>query len=137
MTPSSTPKAQAFATRSLGSLQNFTCSVIVEKGKDVDVIGGLLNRWIETGATRCVRAAAVDRSHAREHLRKIAQGKMMRKLEALDDVDNPRARVVVWRFCNIADAVTFKGELNRDEDWEACNIGFTEDPCSKANRPRV
>jgi len=34
--------------------------VFVELAKDVDVIGGILQRWIEDGVSRCVRTVGVD-----------------------------------------------------------------------------
>jgi hypothetical protein len=38
----------------------------------------------------------------------------------------------VFRFTSIGDAVSFKGMLVRDEDWEGCNIQFMDDPCEAA-----
>ena len=56
----------------------------VELGKDVDVIGGLLRGWIDTGVTRCVKAVGVDGDIGVEALRGLGDGKG-RKLEGLED----------------------------------------------------
>ena len=121
------------------SMQGFVKNVVVEKATMVDVVGGLLQSWIDGGATRCVRAAPVDKKHTRAYLWSVGEGKG-RKLEGADDGKHerdPGVRVVVWRFCEIKDAVAFRGELGKNEDFEACNLGFEEDPCVKATGPRV
>ena len=41
-------------------------------------------------------------------------------------------RTIIFRFTNIADAVAFRGQLMRDEEWEMCNIQFMDDPAEKA-----
>lgn len=35
---------------------------------------------------------------------------------------------MIFRFTNIGDAVNFKAQLTREDDWEHCNIQFTADP---------
>ena len=62
--------------------------LFVELGKDVDVVGGLLQGWIDTGVTRVVRAVGVDEGFSQDDLRILAEGKG-RKLEALQDYINP------------------------------------------------
>ena len=56
----------------------------VELGKDVDVIGGLLRGWIDTGVTRCVRAVGVDGDFGIEALKKMGERKG-RRIEDMDD----------------------------------------------------
>lgn len=43
-----------------------------------------------------------------------------------------QVRTIIFRFTNIADAVTFRGQILRDEDWEMCNIQFMDDPVETA-----
>ena len=101
----------------------------VTLSSDVDVVGGLLSQWIIAGFTRCVRAVPVDDSITTDQLRKIAERKA-RKVEAVEDGQTitGMSRFVIWRFCNISHAVEFKAALSRDEEWEACNITFADDP---------
>ena len=56
-------------------LQGRELAVFVELAKDVDVIGGLLQSWIDTGVTRCVRAVGVDEEWDMATLVKLASGK--------------------------------------------------------------
>ncbi len=62
--------------------------VFVELSKDVDVVGGLLQGWILSGVTRCVRAVGVDAEWGMEGLLKIAERKN-RKVEKIVDGQNP------------------------------------------------
>lgn len=102
----------------------------VTLGKDVDVIGGQLAEQIEKGVTRCVRAVPVDPWLEAIDLKKLAVERG-RQLEGFEDGVTPNgSRFVVWRFCDINDAVAFRGVLARDEDFESCNVSFPEDPCA-------
>lgn len=58
--------------------------VFVELAKDVDVIGGLLQGWIDTGASRCVRVVDVEKDWGKAALVKLAEAKG-RILEGLSD----------------------------------------------------
>lgn len=60
----------------------------VEQGKDVDVIGGLLLGWIDTGVTRCVKAVGVEEDFAVDTLRKMGERKG-RRVESLEDGKTP------------------------------------------------
>lgn len=62
--------------------------VFVELSKDVDVVGGLLQGWIASGVTRCVRAVGVEAEWDMSGLRKIAERKS-RKVEKIVDGQNP------------------------------------------------
>ncbi len=62
--------------------------VFVELSKDVDVVGGLLQGWILSGVTRCVRAVGIDAEWGMEGLLKIAERKN-RKVEKIVDGQNP------------------------------------------------
>lgn len=42
-----------------------------------------------------------------------------------------QARNIEFRFTNVADAVTFRGHLIHDVDWEDCSIRFGADPCTR------
>ena len=60
----------------------------VELGKDVDVIGGLLRGWIDTGVTRCVKAVGVEADWGVEALRKMGERKG-RRVEGMEDGKTP------------------------------------------------
>ena len=62
--------------------------LFVELCKDVDVVGGLLQGWIESGVTRCVRAVGVEAEWGMEGLQKVAERKN-RKVEKIVDGQNP------------------------------------------------
>lgn len=57
---------------------------MIDLGDNVDVISGVLRGYLETGATRVVRAVGADEDWAMRALRKIAEEKG-RKLEAIVD----------------------------------------------------
>ena len=61
--------------------------LFVELSKDVDVVGGLLQGWIASGVTRCVRAVGVDADWSMDTLVKIAERKN-RKVEKIVDGQN-------------------------------------------------
>ena len=61
--------------------------LFVELSKDVDIIGGLLERWIASGVTRCVRAVGVESKWNLDKLVEIAERKN-RKLEKVVDGQN-------------------------------------------------
>lgn len=119
---------------------------MVEMGDKVDIISGVMRGYLESGATRVVRAEGADEDWAMRALRKIAETKG-RKVEAIIDtvkeavsVPDPeeltkltsQGRTIEFRFTNIADAVAFRGSLIRDAEWEDCNIQFGVDPCTRA-----
>lgn len=122
--------------------------VWVSLAKDVDVVGGLLSGWIEAEMTRCVRAVPVEDDIGKEYLWKIAARKN-RNVENIEIGRNAggvnispfpsavdyhtndlqqKSRFAIFRFADIAHAVTFKAALARDEEWEHCNITFAKDP---------
>lgn len=109
----------------------------VTLGKEVDVIGGLLAQQIEQGVTRCVRAVPVDAELEANDLTRLAVEKG-RQLEGSEDGVTPNgSRFVVWRFCDVTDAVAFRGILARKEEFESCNVHFSEDPCALRVAPDV
>jgi hypothetical protein len=126
-------------------------TICVDKCTEVDIISGMLQGYIDCGASRCVRAIGADEDWSMGALRKLAEGKSRKgKVENITDVyrngvswchwalfvrlaNSPQVRTIVFRFTSINDAVTFKAMLTRDEDWEACNVQFAVDPCEKAS----
>lgn len=58
--------------------------LFVELSKDVDVVGGLLQGWIISGVTRCVRAVGVEAEWGMDGLLKMAERKN-RKVEKIAD----------------------------------------------------
>lgn len=61
--------------------------LFVELSKDVDVVGGLLQGWIASGVTRCVRAVGVEAKWDMKGLLMIAERKN-RKVEKILDGQN-------------------------------------------------
>ncbi|KAK4693433.1 hypothetical protein P7C71_g3963, partial [Lecanoromycetidae sp. Uapishka_2] len=96
--------------------------VFVELAKDVDVIGGLLQGWIDVGASRCVRLVSVEEEWGMVAMKEFAE-KKGRVLEKMSDGKTPGG---------IDHAVVFKAWLARDEEFDHCNINFAADPCEKA-----
>ena len=58
--------------------------LFVELAKDVDVVGGLLQGWIDTGITRCVCAVGVESKWNSDGLRQIAERKKRRVEKIVD-----------------------------------------------------
>ena len=57
---------------------------IVDLGKDVDVIGGMLQSLIELKATRCVKVNGADEKFTKAELVELANSKH-RRLEGIED----------------------------------------------------
>lgn len=68
-------------------VQNRESVAFVELAKYVNVVGGMLQQWIDNGVTRCVRAVGVDEEWGTDGLKKIAERKN-RKLEGISDSKN-------------------------------------------------
>lgn len=129
--------------------------VCIDKAQDVDVVSGILQAYLDCQASRVVRATGADEDWGMRALYKLAESKN-RKVETIVDTyrDQVRSRqslpvttalivlftdlpcsqirTIIFRFTNIADAVNFRGQLLRAEDWEMCNIQFMDDPVEKA-----
>ena len=62
-------------------------AVFVDKCKDVDVISGRLQGYIDCGASRCVRAIGADENWGMGALRKLAEGQTRKgKVENITDI---------------------------------------------------
>ncbi|KAK7897650.1 hypothetical protein LTR67_004280 [Exophiala xenobiotica] len=108
-------------------------AVLVNKGEDVDVISGMMQGYIDCGATRVIKVSQVDEEWGIVALNKLAEGKnKVRQVETVLDAYRNGERTIHFRFANIPDAVRFKGILIRSFNWEGCSVDFAEDPCSKA-----
>lgn len=142
--------ANGLVYKTEGNKEHF---VLVELAKDVDVVSGLLREMMEKSVTRCVKAIGVEEDWGMPALWKMAERKG-RKVENIVDGVNaggvslsfhpqvlrrprqesnpltrkPQSRTVTFRFCNMLDARAFIGVLQRDEEWEHCNIIFAPDP---------
>ena len=122
----------------------------VSKIRDVEPISSQLRTQLDCGATRCVKAVGAKEDLRIGTLHRMAAEKHRKVEKVLDSysgttevsimVQAPQrdetnaacpvqTRTVIFRFTNIGDAVNFKAQLTRDEDWEHCNIQFTADPC--------
>lgn len=105
----------------------------VDRSKDVDVISGMLQGYLDCGATRCVRAVNVDEDWGMRALHRVAEGqKKSRKVEKIIDSFRNGVRTVVFRFTSVSDAVAFRGGLLRGVDWEGVRVEFDKDPCELA-----
>lgn len=69
-------------------IQNRESVAFVGLAKDVDVVGSMLQQWIDSGVTRCVRAVGVGEGWGMDGLQQIAERKG-RKLEGISDSKNP------------------------------------------------
>ncbi|KAL9614629.1 MAG: hypothetical protein Q9167_000917 [Letrouitia subvulpina] len=122
---------------SKGANKDNEYEIMTELGKDVDVVSGVLREWIKKEVTRCVRAVGVDKEWSMAWIQETAARKG-RKVEKIIDGENVnKMRSVIFRFCEIGDAVKFKQWLNRSEDWEECNIHYYPDPCAQASEARL
>jgi hypothetical protein len=66
-------------------------TISVDKCKDVDVISGMLQGYIDCGASRCVRAIGADEDWGMRALMKLAEGKNRKgKVENITDVYRDR-----------------------------------------------
>ncbi|KAL9104988.1 MAG: hypothetical protein Q9163_000160 [Psora crenata] len=104
--------------------------VWVSLAKDVDVVGGLLNQWISSNCTRCVRAVPVEEGLGKEYLWRMAS-RNNRSVEGIEDGRSPggvSSRYIIFRFTEIAHAVQFRSTLSRDDEWEHCNVTYAKDP---------
>ncbi|KAF1983104.1 hypothetical protein K402DRAFT_182606 [Aulographum hederae CBS 113979] len=106
--------------------------VAVNLALEAEPIHERVQKWINGNVTRCVRAIDYDQEFGLGFLNKIAAEKN-RKVESVRcGKFGPKRVFVEFRFQNIHDAVNFKAELARDEDWEHCNVFFSDDPCALA-----
>ncbi|EXJ87360.1 hypothetical protein A1O3_04319 [Capronia epimyces CBS 606.96] len=107
--------------------------VLVHKSTNIDVMSGMMQGYLDCGASRVVKATGADDDWGIVALSKLAEGKnKARQVEAVTDSLHNGVRTILFRFANISDAVKFKGTLIRDYDWEGCRIEFADDPCAKA-----
>ncbi|KAL8944211.1 MAG: hypothetical protein Q9211_000680 [Gyalolechia sp. 1 TL-2023] len=102
--------------------------ILTELGKDVDPASGVLREWTEKEFTRCVRAVGVDKEWSMESLHETAARKGRKVEKIIDGANVNKMRSVIFRFCEIGDAVKFKQKLNRAEEWEDCNVHYASDP---------
>ena len=81
-------------------INNRELVVFVELAKDVDIVGGMLQVWIEQGATRCVRAVGVEKDWTIYGLKKLAERKG-RKLEGVTDKTNSHGASPPKTLCDL------------------------------------
>ncbi|KIW30841.1 uncharacterized protein PV07_02534 [Cladophialophora immunda] len=111
--------------------------VLVHKKEQVDVVSGMLQGYLDCGATRVVKVSGADDDWGIVALNKLAEGKTgTRQVEAVQDTYRNGIRTIVFRFANISHAVQFKSHLIRSDDWYGCHVEFAEDPCEKASAIR-
>ncbi|KAI9803223.1 MAG: hypothetical protein M1825_002014 [Sarcosagium campestre] len=111
-------------------------TLFVDLGKETDIVGSVLKELIDSGATRCVRAVDADEHWTQAELEKIA-GLRGRRVEGVEITRTQSGRrIVTFRFCNVQDGSRFKGALERDVEWEHCNIHYAPDPCARASLAR-
>ncbi|KAF2420317.1 hypothetical protein EJ08DRAFT_29953 [Tothia fuscella] len=94
---------------------------------------GMVKDYVEKDITRCIRVYDIDAEWGKAALTRHAQGSgsTKRALERVVNGQNGKGRRIAdFRFAKISDAVVFKGELDRDIEWEACTIKYGPDPCA-------
>ncbi|KAI9838772.1 MAG: hypothetical protein M1837_002338 [Sclerophora amabilis] len=102
--------------------------VFVELATEADPINGKLRELLDGGATRCVRAVGVKWNWDVAHLQTYARMRR-RKVESVEvDKTFSGTRIAIFRFCTIQDAARFRGAVERDVDWESCNVHYAPDP---------
>ncbi|KAL6150234.1 farnesyl cysteine-carboxyl methyltransferase [Exserohilum turcicum] len=109
--------------------------VFVELTEGPNSTNDVIQRCIEGGVSRCVRAIGKVECNDTQ-LMALAQGKDQAKKREVDRIKrgkNVRGHEYVeFRFANIYNALSFRRELMDDDDWEHCNIGYAPDPCEVA-----
>ncbi|KAI9851209.1 MAG: hypothetical protein M1838_004221 [Thelocarpon superellum] len=113
-----------------GSFTTNTGTVFVSLGDVVDPVDEVLQALIDSGATRCIKVMMIKGEKGQQHLAGLTkkQGNKVENFELITtDMANQQA---IIRFCNIRDAVRFKGELVRDHGCEQNNVIFDPDPCA-------
>ncbi|KAI9760592.1 MAG: cystathionine beta-synthase [Chaenotheca gracillima] len=109
--------------------------VFVEPATEVDPVNSKVRELVDAGATRCVRTVGLDRDWDSADLYMYARMKKRRVENIEIDRSASGARRATFRFCSIQDAVRFRGSVERDVDWEQCNVHFCPDPCAKIPKP--
>lgn len=80
-------------------------AIMVEKGKNVDVISGMMQGYLECGATRVVKVSLVDDDWGIVALHKLAEGKQkVRQVEAVVDMYRNDVRGILE--ASLADLLT-------------------------------
>jgi hypothetical protein len=87
---------------------------------------------VQKGITRCVRVVDIDSEWKPLALKNMAEQSGRKIDRVINGHDTKSRRIVDFRFCKTADAVTFKAELQKDEDFVNCHISYSADPCSMA-----
>lgn len=95
---------------------------------------------IQNNFTRCIRVIGLESDWKTMALKRLADGKKKddgkydRTVERMiNGHDSSKRRIVDFRFCKIADAITFKAEMERDKVFEdGVTVTYTTDPCATA-----
>ncbi|OCK77175.1 hypothetical protein K432DRAFT_384903 [Lepidopterella palustris CBS 459.81] len=108
------------------------CSIFVDRGPGPNSVNDLLQTLIEAGATRCIRCVDADEDWKESTLFRIARGKN-REVDKIVKGETEKGRTFIeFRFANIYNALSFKHEIQNDEDWEYCTVSYAPDPCEVA-----
>ncbi|KAF2742861.1 hypothetical protein M011DRAFT_471895 [Sporormia fimetaria CBS 119925] len=110
--------------------------ILVEQSAGPNSVSDVLQHCIEGDVSRCVRAIGADEDWSDVALRRLA----METSKAKGDIDiiargktAKGLHFIEFRFATIYHALNFKRELHNDEEWEACNIVYSTDPCEAAS----
>ncbi len=87
---------------------------------------------VQKGITRCVRVVDIDSEWKPLALKTIAEQSGRKIDRVINGHDTKNRRIVEFRFCKTADAIAFKAELQKDEDFVKCHISYSADPCAMA-----
>ncbi|KAH9866655.1 hypothetical protein J1614_008348 [Plenodomus biglobosus] len=119
-----------------GSDRDKKTIVLVERTEGPNSINDVMRACAEGDASRCIRAIGADDTWNDMLLMKLAHGneKVKRELDTIKHGKTSRGfEYVEFRFANIYHALSFKRELEMDQDWEHCTISYASDPCEVAH----
>lgn len=87
--------------------QSKQCPITVEKGTTADVLSGMMQGYLECGATRVLQVSLVDDDWGIVALHKLAEGKQkVRQVEAVVDMYHNEVREILGAFpANLLTAV--------------------------------
>ncbi|KAJ8604945.1 hypothetical protein MRB53_041621 [Persea americana] len=107
----------------------------VELAQEAEPLSGMIKQYCDLEYTRCVRVIGIDANVMDRNScirAAVGNGRKQRNVEHVSFFKTKTgAQAGEFRFCSISEAVRFKGELQRSEDWESCNFIFMADPCDR------
>lgn len=86
---------------------------------------------IEKNLSRCVRIVDIDPEWKPKALFAFAKDGGKRRIDrVVNGHDSKARRICDFQFCSVADAVTFRSQAEKHEDFVKCLISYATDPCT-------